>query len=438
MKKRLSKDTKIVICGIIILLALVFIFNSSMTGQPIFSFKTSGCKTNAECGTSGWVGTPTCSGNNVIQQYRTAICKKGTFSNKCQVTTSSRVKMTCPSNMRCSNGVCVTSTPPKCPILKSSKGKINFLVIPNRGISKEDIQNGIFSKLINELFFGKADAYYYNKDDSYPPSTKPAPGFFDISPLNEFKDLVNIYYFNQKTNLDCPSLPCIADVNLIRDTCIKEIGKVDRTIVLERGSTRLDMEFDTNTWFSNHRTSPYFVSDTIGFISIFEAGRIAAHEFGHTIGLGHPLSTPLDIFIIPPVSDVLLKSIQIPNIPINCDNFLCSKWCKEIDKDSPCLKDFQTFLNNIKEQCGLNPTLDCEKKEWNSFYKTYNRFPIDSYCNIGVDCENGRGCYLTNCNNVPFLASSNKPGESVMEAGKFSFSNYESELIRNALNSINN
>jgi len=63
------------------------------------------CSTNSECGTDGFIGQPTCSGNNRIQNYRTFTCNlPGTTLSFCSNTTTSRVLETCAYG--CSNGVC--------------------------------------------------------------------------------------------------------------------------------------------------------------------------------------------------------------------------------------------------------------------------------------------------------------------------------------------
>lgn len=103
----MEKDIKIVIGFISILIVMIFIFNAGMTGEALFSFSRfpSGCKTNADCGTSGWVGAPYCIGNNVYQSYKSAICVKGTFRNSCKITTSNMIKEKCLPG-KCSNGKC--------------------------------------------------------------------------------------------------------------------------------------------------------------------------------------------------------------------------------------------------------------------------------------------------------------------------------------------
>ena len=59
-----------------------------------------GCKSNSDCGTSGNIGTPTCSGNTVVQNYRAYTCSSGTCSSS---VTANTIK-TCTGS--CTNGQC--------------------------------------------------------------------------------------------------------------------------------------------------------------------------------------------------------------------------------------------------------------------------------------------------------------------------------------------
>jgi len=69
------------------------------------------CSSNSDCGTNGWEGALTCSGNNVLQDYRTYTCSNpGTASASCSSSVSSQTKSTCSgATPFCSAGVCVTT-----------------------------------------------------------------------------------------------------------------------------------------------------------------------------------------------------------------------------------------------------------------------------------------------------------------------------------------
>lgn len=58
------------------------------------------CTQSSECGTDGYIGSPTCSGSNRVQDYKTFSCS----SNKCSNTISSKVIETCANG--CENGLC--------------------------------------------------------------------------------------------------------------------------------------------------------------------------------------------------------------------------------------------------------------------------------------------------------------------------------------------
>lgn len=340
-----------------------------------------------------------------------------------------------------------------CPILIKSSGNINFLAVPNRNISQNDINNGTFTNLILELFFGKSDAYYFAKNNPELGGlySKPAPGFFDITPLNEYKNLVNIYYYNATTTLDCeygsppvgkePSQKCFKDYKPIRDFCAQKIGKkIDRVIVIDT----VGWDFaggigEGSMWFDNVFTSNYSYG-TSSTIPVFDAGRVAAHEFGHTLGFNHVNLAPLQeaLGIIEPVDDVFSYSESLKNItqvPVNCDTFSSTKWCNGVDLNTPCLKDFENFLHDVKNQCGNNPTLTCERDVWSADLAKLGHQPLDPSCNIGINCKNNSGSYTNYCGDSAFFTSS---GNSVMGSDHFSFSPYESELVREAMNEMNN
>jgi len=62
------------------------------------------CDSNSDCGTSGWIGSPYCSGNDVYQTYRTWTCNNpGTPSSYCSYSDQQMLKQTCTS---CSGGAC--------------------------------------------------------------------------------------------------------------------------------------------------------------------------------------------------------------------------------------------------------------------------------------------------------------------------------------------
>lgn len=344
----------------------------------------------------------------------------------------------------------IVSTPvlasTSCPVWKQNNGKINFLVVPNRNITQTEIKNGTFLKLASDIFFGRNDAYYYSKDASgnINPIT-PALGFFDISPLKEYKDKINFYYYNKATTLDCdlvnqsegnPPQFCFTQAAAIENQCSSEIrSNVSRVIVIDR--VGWDFAYGTGNgsmWFNNDHTYPY--STGTNTIQMFDTGRVSAHEFGHTLGFAHVNVAPLSYGVIPPVDDAVSysnSSTSVPNVPINCDTFSSIKWCKGVDTNSVGLKDFQNFLNDTRNQCGTNPTLECEKSIWNSDINLTGRQLLDSSANIGLSCENNSGSYLNSCGSSAFLTSS---GDSVMGSDFSSFSTYESKIIRNTLNAL--
>jgi len=63
------------------------------------------CSSNTECGTDGWVGGTSCSGNDVYQGYRAYICNSpGSSSASCSYQDTSKLKQQCQNG--CSNGAC--------------------------------------------------------------------------------------------------------------------------------------------------------------------------------------------------------------------------------------------------------------------------------------------------------------------------------------------
>jgi hypothetical protein len=71
----------------------------------------SACSTNAQCGTATWLGNLTCSGNSILDTYRTFTCvNPGLLTSYCKTTDTIKTKSTCLSTQICSNGACVVPT----------------------------------------------------------------------------------------------------------------------------------------------------------------------------------------------------------------------------------------------------------------------------------------------------------------------------------------
>ncbi|MEI7961505.1 MAG: hypothetical protein WCI04_04165 [archaeon] len=330
-----------------------------------------------------------------------------------------------------------------CGLIKKGNGHINFIVVPNRNITQAQIDSNQFVKIVNELFFGKKDAYEYVDAGG---QKSLAPGFFDISPLNEYKAAVNIYYYNKTTALDCElanrqdtpgPANCMAGAETIKDSCKIELdlNKIDRVIVVD---WNVGWDFASGVpgdmWFDNYKIDSYYV-DSNTQLPFFDSGRVAAHEFGHTVGFGHENIGPLSEGPINPVPDIFETSERMGGA-INCDKFSATKWCQGVDKNSQCLKDFQNFLNDTNTQCGPYPTSACQGLVWNQFFEKYGRPPIDSTCNIGINCLAGTGAYI-GCGDSAYLSFLIFAGKSVMGISKETFNPYEAQLLRQALNDMN-
>jgi hypothetical protein len=64
------------------------------------------CTKAVDCGTDGYIGTPSCSGNNVFQSYVAYKCNNpGLSTASCSNTTTSQLKTACPK--KCLSGACV-------------------------------------------------------------------------------------------------------------------------------------------------------------------------------------------------------------------------------------------------------------------------------------------------------------------------------------------
>ena len=157
-------------------------------------------------------------------------------------------------------------------------GKINFLVVPNRYITKQDLEMGKFVEYAIDVFFGKKDAYF-SWDDSGPKT--PSAGFFDIEPLNLYRDRVNLFYYNSTTSLDCDlanqigvhSTSCdLAFIEGFAQTCSIPIHKI---FVLEK-DRGWDVTISSKILFDSHHTYDYFLPNG-SKILIFDTGRVAAH-----------------------------------------------------------------------------------------------------------------------------------------------------------------
>ncbi len=68
------------------------------------------CSKNSDCGTDGYVDSPTCQGSNIYQNYKTFVCTNpGTINARCSSSVVSRLKQTCPVDQVCQFGECVAS-----------------------------------------------------------------------------------------------------------------------------------------------------------------------------------------------------------------------------------------------------------------------------------------------------------------------------------------
>lgn len=341
----------------------------------------------------------------------------------------------------CKDGACLKAPSPEtvCKPMKRGTGKINFLVIPDRNIPQASLADGTFITYTNEVLFGKTDAYYYSRDRST--ANKPALGMFDITPLNEYTDFVNVYYFKATTDLDCELLnipgttpqTCSASrVESLAQRCAVPIHKI---IVLGKSDEQgWDAQFSTKAFFVNHKLNYYTVPGASSPLPFFESGRVAAHELGHSFGFGHVQTAPGQ-FGFSTVQDVYQESLRQIVPFANCDTFQCTKWCKGANLDLPCFKNFQEFMNQIGQECGTGQqALDCQRHAWNAFVAAKGVQPIDLSCNIGIDCLQGTGCYTSVCGGNELLASA---GDSVMGSDLYGFNGYEVQLVRNAMNQMN-
>ena len=77
------------------------VVNNIYGGLPV-------CSSNSECGTNGYLGSLTCSSNNILQTYRTYTCNNPNTRNaSCSSTDSIKIKQTC-SDICTGSGVCST------------------------------------------------------------------------------------------------------------------------------------------------------------------------------------------------------------------------------------------------------------------------------------------------------------------------------------------
>jgi hypothetical protein len=91
----------------------LFFWNYNATGNSVCNAVATECKApvikcraNTDCGTDGYVGSPSCSGNTVFQSYVAFKCNNAGLSTAyCSNTTTSQLKTTCPK--KCLNAACV-------------------------------------------------------------------------------------------------------------------------------------------------------------------------------------------------------------------------------------------------------------------------------------------------------------------------------------------
>jgi len=91
------------------LAVLMFVGNFFPAAISNTSVLVSPCSTDADCGINGLLGSPSCQGNNVYQNYITYTCNDpGTVFSSCASSTAAQLQTTCASSQACSNGNCAT------------------------------------------------------------------------------------------------------------------------------------------------------------------------------------------------------------------------------------------------------------------------------------------------------------------------------------------
>jgi len=87
---------------------ILFIFACVFTFGGNFYASAASCSSNTDCGISGYTGNPMCIGNKIYQSYKTYTCvRPNTSSSRCRTSLRLKLKETCTTGQKCSNGACM-------------------------------------------------------------------------------------------------------------------------------------------------------------------------------------------------------------------------------------------------------------------------------------------------------------------------------------------
>jgi len=233
-------------------------------------------------------------------------------------------------------------------------------------------------------------------------------GILAVEPFKSYKDSFNFYRVKLNRKLNClgtgdvSGSECLPWAERLMSACNKPtIGIVmvaDQIsgigLVISGGSKTGDTRYGTLRGENIVRTDGYYkvLPD------------VTVHELGHIFGLADEYQA--------------ITSLTETGSKENCDTIGCSEWCSgQINTDSPCYANYTGFINCVKQKAGF----ETGTFSMDVYIECMGQFIVESEsesCNLGVDCQQGTGCY-PNCHGWGLFRSTNEGIMSNQELHSF-------------------
>ncbi len=294
----------------------------------------------------------------------------------------------CPNNER-PEPEFLNALPEECKSLIFSgdpNSKIDFLVIPDLSpgsYTVDDLKSGYFETVVNQLFLGYENPNPKDENDRF------QAGPFDFPPFKQNKEKFNVWYLD-----DLPANMCLSSkpsapselgnggefARLANICSVNNIALYDTIIIINKiGVPELQSiggQADDTT-----ETKVGMLKINGGHINPPQG--VLLHELTHTIGhLPDTYCAPRKVCNEAPAGD----DAEV------FDTFSCTKWCESFNENSECARKNKAAI----EQFQKNPSACLVNVPgYEEFYSEtcWGELGFESYCDMGLNCEPGTGCF---------------------------------------------